>query len=111
MAVFIFTSMPKKLLRLYKTAIDERQIETWSYDADGDFSHTPDQWLGKAWMRPKIDPATCLILHILSPQDMDLSSETYGVYHGRFVESVLTHFDKMFTEARITAMPVEGDHV
>ena len=29
----------------------------------------------------------------------------YGIYHGRFIEMLLNHFDKRFTEASATANP------
>jgi hypothetical protein len=33
----------------------------------------------------------------------------YGVYHGRFVEMLLNHFDNRFSEATVTALPSKGD--
>ena len=44
MAVHILTSTPNTLLTKIKAAIDKGEIDTWSYDANGDFTHTPEQW-------------------------------------------------------------------
>lgn len=40
MAIIIKTSAPAELLAAIKKEIDEEKIETWSYDSDGDFTHT-----------------------------------------------------------------------
>lgn len=109
MAIYFKTDTPKKLLAAYKKAIDDGHVTTWSYDADGDFTHTAEQWSRKAWLRPKIKDGSALVLYILKPKDATLSSVAYAIYHGRFIESMLRHCDKLFSDARATAMPDEGD--
>jgi hypothetical protein len=52
MAVVVKTENPISLLSAIKKAIDQDDIQTWSYDADGDFTHTADQWIRRAWFRP-----------------------------------------------------------
>ena len=42
MAVIVKTGDPAGLLKKIKKAIDDKHIETWSYDSDGDFTHTPE---------------------------------------------------------------------
>jgi hypothetical protein len=37
MAVVVLTEKPRALLTAIMMAIDQRKIETWSYDQDGDF--------------------------------------------------------------------------
>jgi hypothetical protein len=49
------TDKPERLLENFKKKIDDGKVETWSYDADGDFSHTPSQWKNRAWLRPVIE--------------------------------------------------------
>jgi hypothetical protein len=88
MAIHFKTTTPKKLLAAYKKAIDDGHVTTWSYDRDGDFTHTAAQWSKKAWLRPKIKTHEELILHILAPLETELSSAVYAVYHGRFIESM-----------------------
>jgi hypothetical protein len=109
MAVHLITSTPKKLLAAYKRAIDEGRVQTWSYDSDGDFTHTADQWVRKAWLRPKVIEGERLTLFILAPREVVLTSAVYAVYHGRFIESALRHCDSLFTEARASSMPESGD--
>ena len=111
MAITISTKTPKKLLAAYKKAIDDGHIRTWSYDSDGDFTHTADQWIRKAWLRPKIIEGTSLRLFILAPKETKLTSTIYAIYHGRFIESVLTHCDELFQSANASAMPEMGDIV
>lgn len=110
MAIIIKTTDANKLLSFFKKGIDEGKIVTWSYDQDGDFSHTPDQWKNKAWLRPQIKGGD-LVLSILKPQNITISSLVYAVYHGRFIESMLNHCDQLFTDISATALPREGDRV
>lgn len=109
MAVHFKTSTPKKLLATYRKAIDDGHVQTWSYDSDGDFTHTADQWSRRAWLRPKVKDGEELVFYILAPRDTELSSAVYAVYHGRFIESFLRHCDKLFGEGYATAMPEPGD--
>lgn len=87
-----------------------KKIETWSYDSDGDFTHTPTQWSKKAWLRPSVQGGA-LVLNILNPKGVTLSKEIYGVYHGRFIEMLLTHFDTKFSDAEASAAVAVGDIV
>lgn len=64
MSVRVTTTKPKALLSSIKQAIDDKKIETWEYDSDGDFTHSPKQWKNEAWMRPMIDDGR-LILKII----------------------------------------------
>lgn len=111
MAVHFKTSTPKKLLATYKRSIDEGSVRTWSYDSDGDFTHTAEQWIRKAWLRPKVVERQELIFYILAPRETDLSSAIYAVYHGRLIESFLRHCDKLFKEGYASASPENGDIV
>lgn len=111
MALHFKTKTPKKLLATFKKAIDDGHVATWSYDKDGDFTHTAEQWLRKAWFRPKIKEGTELVLYILTPKETRLSSLIYAIYHGRFIESMLRHCDNLFVEGCASAMPEEGDIV
>ena len=102
MAISIRTDTPKALLANIKKAIDDGHVETWSYDEDGDFTHTGLQWKGKAWLRPKVELGA-LRLGILGQKAVEMTRAVYGVYHGRFIEMVVTHFDDQFTTACATA--------
>jgi hypothetical protein len=49
MALNIQTSNPNDLLTKIKKAINDNVVVTWTYDADGDFTHVTsnEQWKGK----------------------------------------------------------------
>jgi hypothetical protein len=111
MAIRFETTTPKKLLAAFKKAIDDGKVVTWSYDGDGDFTHTAQQWKSLAWLRPRIKEGEELTLTILKPRDSKISSEVYAIYHGRFIESMLVHCDSLFTNAVATAFPADGDVV
>jgi len=85
-------------------------VTTWAYDSDGDFTHTAEQWRNKAWLRPKIKEGEQLELFIVKPKEERISSAVYAIYHGRFIESILRHCDKLFNEGLATALP-EGNDV
>lgn len=110
MAIRLKTNTPQALLNAFKKAIDEKRILTWSYDADEDFTHTPDQWKNKAWLRPHVRTGE-LVLTIINQKDTKISSLIYAVYHGRFIESMLHHCDTLFSEGIATAMPTTEDRV
>ena len=110
MALYFDTNDPQRLLDEFKKAINEGEITTWSYDKDDDFTHTPEQWKNKAWLRPKIESGK-LVFYILSPKNTNITSLVYAVYHGRFVESMLLHCDNLFSDGKATAYPAGGDNV
>lgn len=110
MAIHFYTSQPREVLDRLRSLIDEGKIKTWSYDKDGDFTHTAQQWRYKAWLRPQVLSGE-LALFILPPKEQGISTEIYAIYHGRFVETALAHVDRLFASARASAMPELGDSV
>ncbi|MET3232044.1 UNVERIFIED_ORG: hypothetical protein ABIC54_004247 [Burkholderia sp. 1263] len=92
MTIFAKTADPAALLKSIRKLIDEGKIETWAYDSDGDFYHTPTQWARKAWLRPQL-ATDGLKFNLIRRKDETLTKAVYGVYHGRFSEMLLTHFD------------------
>jgi hypothetical protein len=105
------TKTPHALLSKIKKAIDEKKITTWSYNKDGYFTHTPDQWKAKAWLLPKVVETTELRFGIIRPQNSSVSSEVYAVYHGRFIEMMLAHFDTEFGSGAASALPTAADNI
>lgn len=97
------TNNPQRLLNAIRGAIDRKHITTWSYDLDGDFTHTPTQWARKAWLRPVIVPGTSLGFNIVYPRSAIADREVYAVFHGRFAEMMLAHFDNDFRQIIATA--------
>lgn len=104
MAIIIKTSNPEVLLQKLKVAISKEHIKTWLVDEDGDYSATPDKWKYKAWFRPrKINKEEeLLIFGIVKSMEYTLTCEIYGVYHGRFIATLLSHFDDIISHIEIT---------
>ena len=97
----------------FKKSIDNGHVFTWSYELHNGreyFTHTTEQWKKKAWLLPKIE-SNRLVLNIVKPQEGNISSEIYAIYHGRFIESMLVHCDSLFRNAIATALPALGDKV
>lgn len=107
----IRTADPHNLVERINEAISKNQIITWSVDADGDYTHTLEQWKNCAWMRCRyeINDPTLLRFVIVEPLNKKLSKAVYGVYHGRFAEMLLTHFDTLITSLYISPLLTQHD--
>lgn len=101
MALSVKTDNPSGLLSSIKKAIDDNVVATWSYDKDGDFTHIPDQWRNKAWLRPKTETGELRFV-IIEPKDTTITKMVSGIYHGRFIEMLTSHFDTKFSTATAT---------
>ena len=101
MALIVKTGSPSSLLTAIYKAIDDKKIETWLYDADKDFTHEPLQWKNKAWFRTKMYTGE-LRFGLIGPKGVTMSKEIYGIYHGRFIEMLLIHFDNLFSTVAAT---------
>ena len=99
---------PKMLLDKILEQIDNGIIDTWEIDSDGDLTHTPYQWKGEAWFQYRPNESE-LIFGIVARRDKKMSKVIYGLYHGRFSEMLLTHFDSQIKEITISSMPEEYD--
>jgi hypothetical protein len=110
MAVNFETANPQGLLAAFKKAINEGHVVTWSYDKDNNFTHTPDQWKGQAVLHPTIYQGWLVMNFFLRKGDKT-TKPLYAVYHGRFIESMLTHCDESFTNGTATAMPTNADRL
>lgn len=110
MAIYFETNDPDGLLSELKKAVKENKIVTWSYDNEGDFTHSTEQWIHQAWIRPRVEVGR-LALYILKRKDRVITTEVYGIYHGRFIEMMLSHFDHLFVNAHATAQPEGLDMV
>jgi hypothetical protein len=110
MAITFETSTPNKLLAAFKKAIDDGRVVTWAIDSDGDFYHTPDQWKSLAYLTASVVEGERLMLNFFT-RTTKASKAAYGVYHGRFIESMLTHCDELFTIGTASAAPTNSDVV
>jgi hypothetical protein len=111
MAIYVNTDDSQGLLDSIYAAIDEGSIQTWAYDEDKDILHdTSDgQWEGEAWLHPTVGKSA-LVLNVIPPTK-GVSMEAYAVYHGRFIEMLLAHFDEGFSEAFATARATGDDRI
>ncbi len=110
MAVRVLCDEPEKLLKKIKVAVENGTVETWQLDDDGDFTHTPRQWIHQAWFRPSILNKS-LVFNILGQASKWMTTRTYAVYHGRLIEMLLAHFDEDFSNVTATAIPEDDDFV
>lgn len=110
MALIIKTNSPSELISEIKKAIDAKSIQTWSYDSEGDFTHSPEQWQRKAWMSPHVINGD-LHFGFIGNNQVNTTKLLYAVYHGRFAEMLLNHFDDKFTNIQATAMPTSIDRI
>ena len=108
MAIRVFCDEPRTLLAEIKAAIENERVTTWKVDSDGDFTHDADQWRNRAWLRPRIFEDR-ILFNIVGATNRKLSRATYGVYHGRFIEMLLNHFDKKFDRVTATALATKDD--
>lgn len=109
MSITVLSSDPAQLLSDIKAAIQKKSVETWAIDADGDFFHTPDQWRGEAWFRPSVNQGM-LVFGLLKRKDKEMTKLIYGIYHGRFIEMLLVHFDTQFGNVLATALISSDDY-
>ena len=110
MAIIVTTRRPQTLLSSLKEGMSDGTVTTWICDSDGDFTMSSDRWKHKAWLRPAMKEDS-LALYIFPPKNTNISTTVYAMYHARFVEMLLRHFDSKFQSARATAMPVSPDKV
>lgn len=110
MAIFVKTNTPGLLVDSIKKKIDEHKINTWSIDSDGDYTHNTDQWRYRAWIRHKIE-AGRVVFYVICRNDANMSITEYAVYHGRFVEMLLTHFDHECIDIEVSPLATSYDSV
>lgn len=102
MALIVNATNPEALLTAIKKAIDNKQIDNWTYDHTGDFTKTVTPWTEQAWLRPSANQ-NVLMLGLVGRTGVEMSKETYSRYHSRFIELLLSMFDSSFTVVTATA--------
>lgn len=110
MAIYVKTDRPRELVNKIRDGIENHTIETWLCDSAGDFTHDTDQWRYHAWMTPYFEEER-VVFGILCRKDRDLSITEYAIYHGRFVEMLLRHFDKTCKGIEVTPLATKYDIV
>jgi hypothetical protein len=104
------TANPAALLQEIRKQISAGRIATWRYDTAGDFTHKTSQWDGKIWLRPSSSNGA-LTFSVVPGNENPTSRETYGIFHGRFLETVTIHVSGHFTEAVSSSSPAGNDQI
>ena len=103
MSIIVKTKNPNTLVAKIKEYIDEKKIDTWIYDSN------VVQWEFHAWLRPIVLDENTIIFGIIGRNDKKMSVVEYAVYHGRFIEMLLSHFDKHCQSMEATPLPTKHD--
>ncbi len=110
MAIHVKTDTPSELVKRIQEGISNHNIETWICDSAGDFTHDTDQWRYHAWMTPYVEEGR-VVFGIICRKDRNLSITEYAIYHGRFVEMLLRHFDKTCKDIQVSPLATKYDIV
>ena len=110
MSIYVKTIDPNKLIEDINEKINNSSINTWSVDKDGDYTHTAQQWQFHAWMHPIVEPGR-VVFAIWGRVSEDLSIVDYAIYHGRFAEMLLTHFDQQCSSIEISSLASQYDKI
>lgn len=109
--ITVETRRPYTLVRKIRELIDERTIEKWSYDDDGDFTLNLTQWRNKAWFHAIRYKARKVEFVIISPAMKSISRTEYAVYHGKFIEMLIKHLPHLCDSISSTPQPALKDHI
>lgn len=104
MAIFVTTTDPQGFIDGIKGAVDSKKVAGWRYDAEGDVTAAAAPLENEAWFRPTTVPGAGVVFTIIAVKGKAITTEAYAAYHGRFLETLLTHFAPKFTTASVTAM-------
>lgn len=114
MSLTFKTSDPDALLKAFDAAIAQSEpkgkINTWKKTANGNYTHTSEQWKNRAYFKP-VKGQGYLRFTIFPANETKLGSYDYAYYHGHLTETFLYHFDTRFLEAVSTAQASNGDSV
>lgn len=109
MAITFNTTDPAGLLKAIEDGIKNGDIDTWvkhTSEKIDYFTHAEKskQWHKKAFLKAYVDKDNSqLKFGIHGLKDVKLKRIYYAVYHGRFIQMVLDHFEKKFTDANASS--------
>lgn len=102
---------PSWIIADIREKIKAKLVDTWICDEDGDFTHSPDQWVYHAWLRPEAkDGDNKLSFWFLGNNKETMTKRMYGIYHGRFMEMLLTYYDDFIDDIKITSQKYGKDN-
>lgn len=105
--ITVATSDPAGLLLKVRKSIRDRRVRTWSYDEDEGFRHTASggQWEQHAHLEPILMMGALRFRYRITTPRLPAAPKPAalrGVYHGRFVEMLVTHFRDDFTQITVS---------
>lgn len=105
MAIYVTTENPLELYKKIGNAINAGEIETWKIDDNKLLTHATStgQWERAAWFGCKLEDGLA-IFFIVGRNDRAMTIEEYAIYHGRFLEMLLSHFDHDATVISISPL-------
>ncbi len=107
MAIFIKTRIKSNRFNpMVVEAIGNHDIVTWSIDKDGDYTIERSQWKYRSWFRAYIIDEDTIAYGIIQSMKFQMTNQLYGVYHGRFVATLLTHFSDQIKDISVTPDPI-----
>lgn len=107
MAIIIKTQNVQKLIDSLNNSIKNREILTWMIDSDGDYTIVRDQWRYHAWFRC-YNKEERIIFGIVQSRKFLMTRDLYGIYSGRFVATLLSHFDSLMDDIHVTPLLLKG---
>ena len=107
MSILVKTLNPSGLLTSIREGIEQNTVTQWSIDKDGDFSFL-GTYVGRAWLRPRLQEGE-IRFSVLTSKGTVMKRSTYTLYHSRWIEMLLEHFDGKFISATASALPTAGD--
>lgn len=104
-------STSKEFQDAFIDRIKSNHITTWVVDEDKDITIKREDWRNKAWMRFLRINAQEIVIGIVESKKYRLTKEIYGVFHGRFLVTMLTHFDNILESIEVTPLLDKGADV
>lgn len=109
MALIVRTSTPQLLMARFKKDINSRNIRTWVIDSDGDITIFNSKWNKHAWFKIIEDNESGQVQFGIIPSKVyNMTTDLYGIYHGRLAATLLANFDDLFDAIQITSGYLDG---
>ena len=102
MAIIITSAQPRTLLKEIREQVHEGRLRNWRLKSGKYLAYVGDHG-NEAWLSPEIS-INELRFEITGPEVIGVNREMYAIYHGRFIETLLSCFTTWFTEVRVTAL-------
>lgn len=107
MAIYVSSSNPQLLVDKIYEAISQGDIDTWLIDKlhNNCLTHktSDNQWFRKAWIGYQIEPEQ-VVFYMIGRAGVSINVTEYAIYHGRFTEMLLAHFDHDFDYIHTSAL-------